>query len=271
LNDGLKDGVIGNPRACHFNPLELRCTSGKNNKCLTEQQAEAAAKIYGGPVTSKGEQITTPIALRGSELTWMDMYMGSESNPKPGYTYLKDWFRYSIFDIDLGPTWKPADFDFDRDYKRLGAMEALEPHNSDLHRFKAAGGKLLAYTGWSDSIEGVLNTTNYYETTERILGGRAATQDFFRLFVIPGMNHCAGGEGAFDVDYLSYLEAWVEKGHAPDLMIGAHPKIDHDGNKFSLDPSRVSFTRPVYPYPLLAKYKGSGDPNSADNFKPVPR
>jgi feruloyl esterase len=216
-------------------------------------------------------QITTPIALRGSELTWIDMFSGSDSNLTPTYTYFKDWFRYSVFQLDLGPAWRPTDFDFDRDYKRLGAMEVLEPHESDLRRLKAAGGKLLVYTGWSDSIEGVLNTADYYEKTERVTGGRTETQDFFRLFVIPGMNHCGGGDGAFAVDYLSYLEVWVEKDHAPDVMIGAHPKSDvyADWDTFPLDPSTVSFTRPIYPYPLLAKYKGSGDPNNAKNFEPV--
>jgi feruloyl esterase len=199
------------------------------------------------------------------------MFGGSERNPTPIYSYFKDWFDYSVFPIDLGTTWKPAEFDFDRDYKRLGAMKALEPGNSDLRHFKAAGGKLLVYTGWSDSIEGTLNTTDYYEAAERITGGRAETQDFFRLFVIPGMNHCAGGAGAFAVDYLSYLEAWVETGRAPDVILGAHPKSENyaDWGRFPLDPSAVSFARPIYPYPLWAKYKGSGDPKDADNFEPV--
>jgi feruloyl esterase len=271
LNDGIKDGLIGDPRQCQLDPAELRCTTSKTSECLTPQQINAAKKVYEGPVTSSGEQIATPIALKGSELTWLDMYGGSESQPNPAYMYFRDWFRYSVFPIDFGPPWKPADFDFDRDSQRLGAMEALEPHNADLRRFKAAGRKLLVYTGWSDSIEGVLNTTAYYETAERIVGGRSATQDFFRLFVIPGMNHCVGGEGAFDVDYLNYLEGWVEKGHAPDVMMGAHPKGDDYAKRGWLPPgsSAVSFTRPIYPYPLTTRYKGSGAPDKAESFKPV--
>jgi len=94
------------------------------------------------------------------------------------------------------------------------------------------------------------------------MGGPAATQDFFRLFMIPGMGHCGGGEGALDIDYLSYLEAWVEKDHAPDAMIGKH--LDEERN----DPKNIKFTRPVYPYPLRAKYKGSGDSNDAASFVP---
>jgi Tannase and feruloyl esterase len=99
------------------------------------------------------------------------------------------------------------------------------------------------------------------------MGGPKATQDFYRLFAIPGMNHCGGGEGVSAFDYLSYLEAWVERGEAPDVMIGTHLR---GPSRAPLDPAAsVTFTRPVYPYPLHAKYKGTGDPNDAANFVPV--
>lgn len=103
------------------------------------------------------------------------------------------------------------------------------------------------------------------------MGGRAAAQDFFRLFVIPGMNHCTGGAGAFAIDYLSYLESWVEKGAAPDVMIGSHvaDSAAHSLTSPLNGKAHVTFTRPVYPYPIRAKYKGSGDPNDAANFEPV--
>ena len=108
---------------------------------------------------------------------------------------------------------------------------------------------------------------DYYETAEKTMGGRAATEKFFRLFLVPGMDHCWGGEGAFAIDYLSYLEAWVERGQAPDMMIAAHPKEESSLRyKFPLDGTNVSFSRPVYPYPLRAKYKGTGDPSDAANF-----
>ena len=106
------------------------------------------------------------------------------------------------------------------------------------------------------------------------MGGRAATESFFRLFLVPGMRHCVSGDGPFAIDYVSYMEDWVEHGHAPDVMVGAHvPGIDWGGAwrlKFPLDPSvPVSFTRPIYPFPQHAKYKGSGDPNKAENFMAV--
>lgn len=283
LIDGVKDGVIGDPRKCHFDPSELSCTTNKRSQCLTGQQVEAVDKIYGGPRTSKGEQIVMPTAQRGSELTWLTFFGGSATSPTTFYNFIGDEFRYYFFQPNPGPTWEPQAFDFDRDYKRLGLAEVTEPVNShDLRRFKGRGGKLLSFTGWNDPAEGVLLTVDYYETAERIMGGRAATQDFFRLFVIPGMNHCTTGDGAFAVDYLSALEAWVETGHAPDKLIGSHVKPEDSklhnsedlwklmwARKFPLDPTTVGFSRPVYPYPIGMKYSGRGDPNDAASFGPT--
>ena len=283
LNDGVKDGVIGDPRQCHFDPAELRCTDSKRSRCLTAQQIEAVDKIYQGPRTSQGEQIVMPAAQRGSETTWLGFLGGSPTSPTPFYNYIGDQFRYYFFQPNPGPTWEPQAFDFDHDYKRLGMGEVSEPANSpDLRRFKARGGKLLSFTGWNDAAEGVLRTVDYYETAERIMGGRPATQDFFRLFVIPGMDHCTGGDGAFAVDYLSALEAWVERGHAPDKLIGAHVKPEDLefykakdfwelmlGRESPLDPTTVGFSRPVFPYPIGTKYLGRGDPNDAASFGPA--
>jgi hypothetical protein len=281
MNDGIKDGLIGDPRRCTFDPAELQCTAGKTSGCLTTRQVQAAERIYSGPATTDGAQIDRPIAMKGSELSWLDFFGGSAASSTPFYSYLRDWSRYSIFPLNFGSSWEPRNFDFDRDYKRLGAMEALEPNNADLRRFKGAGGKLLMYTGWNDAIEGVLNTVAYYETAEKILGDRPATQDFLRLFVIPGMNHCSGGDGAFAVDYLSYLEAWVEKGSPPEQLVASHVKLEDlkfDNPKdvhemvrrleFPLDPATVSFSRPVYPYPVATKYLGHGDSKDAASFGP---
>src|SRR5262249_9376912 len=145
----------------------------------------------------------------------------------------------------------------------------------DLRQFKAAGGKLILYHGWADADISPLKTIDYYQTVEKTMGGRDATREFLRFFVIPGMDHCAGGSGANDFDYLSYLESWVEKGQAPDVMIGGHvdlerfwkaykkadndsdrEKIAADEDRFMRDPANRTFTRPVYAYPAYAKYKG---------------
>jgi feruloyl esterase len=270
LNDGVKDGLIGDPRACHFEPSKLRCPAKNGGACLTAQQVEAAQKIYHGPINSKGEQISPPLAQRGSELQW-GLFVGSARHPTAMYNYLGgDWPRYAGFYPSPGPKWKPEDFDFDRDPKRLGTMETFQPWNSaDLRTLKAAGGKLLMYTGWSDPIEGVLNTLSYYERAERVIGSRVATQSFFRLFVIPGMAH-GPAEGADVVDWLSYLEAWAEDGQAPDRVIGSHLRTEPppDETKFPLDPVEIAFSRPIYPYPTVTKYLGRGDPKNARSFGP---
>jgi hypothetical protein len=145
-------------------------------------------------------------------------------------------------------------------------------NNPDLRKFAALGNKMILYFGWHDLLQ--REAVDYYETLERTMGGRAATQDFFRLFAVPGMNHCTSGPGAFVIDYLSYLEAWVEKGRAPDKLIGAHVNGMSMGEAFGmplpLDPNiPVAFTRPIFPYPVHAKYSGRGDPNDAANFVPV--
>jgi feruloyl esterase len=159
-----------------------------------------------------------------------------------------------------------------------------------LRKFKGAGAKLLVAQGGNDTAEIPGAIVDYYETVERTMGGRAATEDFFRLFIVPGMRHCSGGDGAFAVDYLEYLESWVEEGRAPARMIGAHvdpdyllehsDMVDRSPEEriwwaafklvFPLAPEvPVTFRRPIYPYPEFAKYKGSGDPTDAAHFGPV--
>lgn len=270
LNDGVKDGLIGDPRECRFDPAELSCASGKADHCLREPQIEAIKKIYKGPVTSTGYQIARPSAMKGSELNWFANY--SPSNPR-FYDFMADWLRYYYLQPNPGPAWKPEAFDFDRDYKRLGMGEMMEPINPDLRRFKAAGGKLLIYGGWNDDHAGGPDPVDYYEIAEKIIGQRPATQDFMRLYMVPDMNHCTGGAGAYAIDFLTYLENWVERGQPPDKLIASHMKSDADnpgfwGLKFPLDPTKVSFSRPVYPYPIKARYLGSGDPNDAASFGP---
>lgn len=284
-NDGVRDGLIGDPRECPFDPGELQCTAARTPECLTPVQVDTVRRIYAGPVDSRGRALAAPIALRGSETTWLQWFTGSRNRPTPVYEYMKDAYRYSVFALDFGAAWFPEQFDFDVDPARLGAMAALEPTHPDLRAFRARGGRLLAYTGWSDAVEGVHNTIDYYDTVERVMGGRSATQEFFRLFVVPGMEHCSGGPGAYFVDYLGAIEGWVERGAAPDRLVGSHVKIDDllpkamagDAEALRLlrkrfvhplDPAYVEFSRPIHPYPTGTRYAGHGDPTRADSFVP---
>lgn len=205
LNDGITDGVIGDPRDCTFDPGELRCRNLESGRaCLTSEQLDVVDKVYSGAVTARGEPIYMPGALKGSEETWQDSFSRMLSdNPKLAHDYAREWFRYGAFDSNPGPAWQPEEFDFDSDYKRFGIAEALSAAvNPDLRKFKARGGKLLAFAGWSDASGMPLHAVDYYETVERVIGGRTETQDFFRLFVLPGMGHLFG-DGAFVVDWLS--------------------------------------------------------------------
>ena len=295
MDDGVKDGVISDPYQCKFDPSELICKSGVKTACLSEAQVDAVKKIYAGPTTRKGEKLSyirgpTP----GSELGWIDDNVGMDYiHSGSGLGGSEEWvleaFRYADFTPAPGPHWKLTDFDFDRDYTRLGVSETLwDASNPDLRKFKGAGGKLIVAQGWNDQSVVPAVNIGYYQLAEKTMGGRAATQEFFRLFVVPGMEHCTGGAGAFAIDYVSYLEKWVENGQAPDKLVGAHVDeqylLQHsviDGQqygawigalqlKFPLDPAiPVTFTRPIYPYPVLAKYRGTGDPSRAENFHAV--
>jgi hypothetical protein len=283
LDDGVKDGLIGNPLKCKFDPAELQCTKSKTTECLTSKQVGVVKSVYSGPTTSAGVRLSSGGPLLGSEHEWVldprgevgvGEYIMSDGGIAIAEESANRHFRWLVQPAG-GPAWSAANFDFDRDYLRFsnGARQSLiNEGNPDLRKLNRAGGKLLLYVGlkeWSDPRRAI----DYYETVERTMGGPSTTRDFFRLFLIPGANHCVGGEGPWAVDYLTYMENWVERGQPPDVLIGAHV----DGSRLELENLRyplssdvpVTFTRPIYPYPLWAKYKGTGDPAKASSFKAV--
>ncbi len=266
-SDGVRDGIIGDPLHCRFDPARLLCRSAETSACLTSKQVEALKRAYSGPVDSHDTKLSVGGLVPGSESN--NPYLGVETPPGVA-ELLTSGLRYLFFDPPLGPKWQISNLEFDRDRKRVGVMESLyDSSNPDLRRFKSAGGKMIIYQGLNDLI--ARQSVDYYEMVERTMGGREATQDFLRLFVLPGVGHCRGGAGADTVDYLSYLENWVEQGKAPDRLVAAHLKQfdwEHPPT-FPLDVSNVAFTRPVYPYPVKAAYAGRGDPNDAGNFRPM--
>jgi len=274
LDDGLKDGLIDDPRNCSFDPSELQCGFFDGDDCLTKKQVDVVRKIYSGPKTSGGAATYTGGALPGSELNWIGPYITEEGRPGRYYFMIGDMFRYMGFLPDPGPTWQPKDFDFDQDHKRLGMMEGIySGSNPDLRKFRDAGGKMFVYHGWADYSVVPLNTVDYYELATRTMDGLEATQEFFRLFMIPGMSHCSGGAGAYAIDYFAAMERWVEEGQAPDVLIGHNTteSTDRFGTDFPLDPEVIEYSRPVYPYPAVARYRGIGsvkDPASFEKSNP---
>lgn len=273
-NDGIDDGLIGDPRQCRFDVASLQCSATRTSECLTPAQVTAAQRIYSGPVDSKGKPIGRQGgAMLGSERWWIGDYVPGPNRPPQYAAFIQDFFRYVAFDPAPGPAWSLADLDFERDAQRLGVNEILySANNPDLRAFRDAGGKLLAFQGWGDTSVVPGGYLDYYETVERTMGGREATQQFFRMFTVPGMRHCsADGSGGDAINYLEAMERWVEQGQAPDVLIGAN--YDWRGPvtrslPFPLDPSRVRFTRPAYLYPATPVYLGRGDPREASSFRP---
>lgn len=249
LDDGVADGIIGDPVDCPFRGAELSCKPGQGAGCLNAAQLAAVRRMYEGPSRADGRSLSTRGPFPGSELAWLPDAPAEAAQP------LGD-LGYNLYVPSPGQQWHEADFNFERDYQRLGLGALYNDTNPDLRKFQAAGAKLLVYQGGSDAIE-MSAIYDYYDTVEKLVGSRVDAQKFFRLYTVPGMGHCGGGEGADQIDYLAYLEAWVERGAAPDQMIGAH-----------VSPA-ANFTRPVFPYPQYARYTGRGDVNDAGNFSAV--
>jgi hypothetical protein len=274
LNDGVADGVIGDPRHCDFRIDTLRCTAQSRGACLTEPQLAAAKKIYSGPVDASGSPIgRTGGAMLGSELYWLGDYIQGNGREPQYAAFIQNFLQYAAFDPPAGPTWKLADLDPVQDSQRIGMNEVLfDATNPDLRRFKSAGGKLIGFQGWADTSVVPMQYVDYYETVTRTMGGPEKTLDFYRFFTVPGMRHCSSdGAGGDTIDYLTALEQWVEQGKAPTVLIGAN--FDWQGPVtrapvFPLDPARVRFTRPAYLYPAVPIYKGKGDDKQAESYRP---
>ena len=223
--DGKKDGIINDPRACHFDPESLRCRPGSSEACLSDEQIEVLKAWYGGPKNSRGEQLYPGGIPLGSEPYWEHWVVGETVRAEDSIlakASLEFW-RYMGFEEDPGESFTLQDFDFDEDPARLEYMGAIiNSDNVNLDAFEASGGKLLMYHGWADPIVTPWRTVQYYTEVEERYGGKERTQDFFRLFMIPGLDHCGRGQdlgiSSASFDSLTVLENWVENGIAPDVL-----------------------------------------------------
>jgi len=270
--DGVTDGVLEDPRQCRFDPATIQCQAGQDDeKCLTPPQVATLKTLYRG-LRDSGDRLLFPGFLPGAEegrggwVTWV-------TGPAPGRSleaaFGTNYFSYMVED---DPKWDVKSFSVDSSLKaaKNKTSAALDATNPDLSAFRAHGGKLILYHGWDDPAIPALNTVKYYGEVIAAMG-RSHADSFLRLYMLPGVQHCAGGPGpdvfgtsgtdlALDPQHnvRVALENWVEKGSAPSTLIvsktvaGAAPA--------------VTLTRPLCPYPQSAHYKGAGDPNSADNF-----
>jgi feruloyl esterase len=259
--DGLKDGLIDDPRRCDFQPARdlPKCAEGADNPdCFTTGQISSLEKIY-GDVMSQGKRIFPgwPVSSEAigpnGRSGWDFWKISAGSQPALSMTFGETFFKYMAFP-DKNPKTDLANFDFDRDPARLewihNILDATDP---DLSRFKQRGGKLLMYFGWADPALNAQAGVDYYESVLARMG--AGTPGFFRLFMVPGMFHCAGGIGCSSFDKLGPVIKWVEQGVAPDSILASR-----------IVNGKPDRTRPLCPYPQTAKYKGSGSIDDAANF-----
>lgn len=266
--DGIHDGVLNDPRKCRFDPTVLQCKSGDQPTCLTGAQIAAVKKIWAGPRDEDGQQLY-PGLERGGEagpggwLQWVTgPFPGRGSHSGLGLPVM----RYIVYE---DPNWDfrtfkytaPPGLESDLEYVDDKFGRIFDATDPDLRPFRANNGKLLQYHGWSDPDIPPANSISYYESVVRSVGGRnnpralSDTKEFYRLFMVPGMQHCVGGPGPNRFDALTALEQWVEQNKPPEQIVAAH-----------LTNGRVDRTRPLCPFPQEAKYKGSGSTDEASSF-----
>jgi feruloyl esterase len=273
MTDGVKDALVADPRTCPFDPANLTCKYVESDNCLTPTQVLALTKVYDGARYPDGKAIY-PGRPPGVERGWGNFTTGPAPGRAINFNYSGGYMKYFV----LGdPNWDPMTFDFAKDMSKVDSDEknrsALETMNPDLKKFRDRGGKLILYHGWGDDAVSPFNTINYYKmVVEKTSGGPKAgdawsaedatfnqaadkTGEFMRLFMVPGMNHCGGGPGPNTFDAATALANWVEKKQAPDTLLGSH-----------MTNGAADLTRPLCPYPLTAKYSGSGSVTVAASF-----
>ncbi len=252
--DGLKDGLIDDPRQCDYDPSVLLCSGADDKDCLNAEQVGVLKKFYAAPTNAKGE-VVYPRGLEvGSEKDWTGFLVPRVAGEK-AYSYLiaSTWLRYAAFDKDPGAGFDWQAFDPARDRKKLDKMKALyDADGTDLRAFRDAGGKMIILHGWGDGAVSALMSIDWYEKLLQDMG--EDVPDFARLFLTPGNKHGGSpGDGPNINDSFAALEKWVEQGVEPEAII-------------LRDETR---SRPVYPYPLRATYRGEGDVNDAASFAPA--
>ncbi|MCA1829102.1 MAG: tannase/feruloyl esterase family alpha/beta hydrolase [Myxococcales bacterium] len=255
-------------------PTSGRTTSpGENDSCLTQAQVSAVRAIMNGPHDPRTGGLIYPgyvfNAVNDPNFLGLGAWIFNGA-PAFGlstpvqFVFGDQFFSYMVFG---NPSWNFATLNFMTDVDLADAKTAgiLNSTNRDLSAIESRGAKMIMYHGWEDGAISPFNSINYYESVVATQGeaeGRAAlqrTQDFFRLFMVPGMLHCGAGPGPNSFDTLTALANWVERGQAPDRIVATKYVNDNPA-------SGTVRTRPLCPFPQVAVYKGHGSTNVASNF-----
>lgn len=262
--DGVADGVIENPLACRFDPASIQCRPGQaQSECLTPGEVAVAREIYRGPRTSAGERVAVGHPP-GSESDAANPGLGwgpfITENGIGALLLGGEFFRWIVYQ---DPQWSLAAADLDRDFatarSRVGATVDAQP---DLSAFVRRGGRLLIYQGWEDAAVPAGNTIAYHDALRRAVG--AAADRSVRLFMMPGVAHCNGGPGPGVFDRLATLHQWVATGQAPERIVAA--KYEDDARALRGLATPLVRTRPLCPWPKVARYDGSGSTDDAASF-----
>jgi Tannase and feruloyl esterase len=274
--DGVTDGLVEDPTSCHFDPSVLLCKSGDNSECLTGAQVETAKKLYHGPQDPHTGKQIFPGHEPGAEAfvtDWPEVLIGNA--PGEGWEFPVGNYFFADF-VFAAPSWNFRSLNFDGDIALADQKFAsiLNSTNADLRAFKNRGGKLIQYHGWADTVIAPRGSTEYYESVVRKMGGLEKTEDFYRLFMVSGMSHCANGPGPNSFggilqyplpnddsrdDIVDALMQWVEHNDAPKRIVAT--KFNND------NPSKgILMTRPLCPFPTKASWTGNGSTNDASNF-----
>jgi hypothetical protein len=270
--DGLRDGLVSDPRACQFQPASLKCVGGNAPRCLTGPQVKTLETLYANH-TVAGEVLPglLPTGAEEDPNGWPNWVTGTAPGKSAGAGFAGGFFGNMVYS---DPHWEIRSFDPETGLKdaRAKTSAALDATSTDLKAFHDRGGKLILYHGWSDAAISPLYTIRYYEGVQEKLGQDEAAS-FIRLYLLPGVKHCMGGPGPDSIGQFGLLgpkstaqdnafralEDWVEEGKAPDVIIAAKYAK-------SFDPTRTLMTRPACPYPEQAHYTGKGSIRQAASF-----
>jgi len=277
VQDGIKDGILNDPRQCKFDVSTLLCKGEKTDQCLSKQQLAAVKVVYDGPKDSKGNALFYGFPFGGetSPGGWsrwltgglkyqasLDEFQGGVDTggfkapvePNAFYGFGNGIMRYFVFN---DPNWSYVNYNYDNlQNDTMQAAEILNATNPDVSAFRKRGGRLIIFSGWSDAAISGLAVVGYYEDV--LAHDKTAANDT-RLFMLPGVDHCVGGAGPSFVNFLTEIDQWFEKSKAPEQVTALW--LD--------EKKQPTGARPVCAYPKIAKYDGKGDTRDAASFRCV--